>query len=193
VIYQINHDGSVPTKARVNKDKGFEGSGDILCLTSGRSYKLGSEVFISYGDLTNLDTLADYGFVSENNPCNSETISVQMIRRPNLEITVYKDGSVDSGTKATLRYYLANEEELEIFSSIDKGSGLGVLAKPLSERNELDVQSFIASTLDEASYDAKSGASDAENDQLISKYLSERANLLDFAKERICSKYPVEI
>lgn len=193
MIYQINHDGSVPTKARVNKDKGFEGSGDILCLTSGRSYKLGSEVFISYGDLTNLDTLADYGFVSENNPCNSENISVQMIRRAPMEITVYKDGSVDSGTKATLRYYLANEEELEIFSSIDKGSGLGVLAKPLSERNELDVQSFIASTLDEASYDAKSGASDAENDQLISKYLSERANLLEFAKERICSKYPVEI
>ena len=40
-------------------------------------------------------------------------------------VTVYADGSIDSGAKATLRYYLANEEELEIFSTLEnKGMGL---------------------------------------------------------------------
>ena len=74
---------------------------------------------------------------------------------------------------------MANEEELEIFSTLDtKGSDLGILAKPLSERNELDVQSFIASTLDEATYDTKSGSAEAKGDELVQLYLNERAKLL---------------
>jgi len=97
---------------------------------------------------------------------------------------------VDSGAKATLRYYLAKEEELEIFSSVEKGSGLGILAKPLSDRNELDVQSFIASTLDEAAYNAKAGAAEAGNDEVVSLYLSERAKMLELGIERIKSKFP---
>lgn len=190
MLDMITHDGSVPTKARLNKDKGFAGSGDVLCLTSGRDYSKGEEAFISYGNLSNLDTLVDYGFVTESNPLNVESIGVQMMRRDPFSIMVYADGSVDSGAKATLRYSLANEEELEIFSSIAKGSGLGILAKPLSDRNEMDVQSFIASTLDEAAYDAKSGAAEAGNDQLVASYLIERAKLLELAIKRIKSKYP---
>lgn len=189
-VAQISHDASVQTRARVNKDKGFAGDGDILCLNVGRSFSKGEEAFISYGNLSNLDTLADYGFVAENNPCNSESIGVRMMGVPPFSVTVYADGSIDSGAKATLRYYLANEEELEIFSSLEKGSGLGILSKPLSERNELDVQSFIASTLDGASYDAKEGASDAGDDQLVSLYLNERAKLLELGIQRIKSKYP---
>jgi hypothetical protein len=113
-----------------------------------------------------------------------------MIRKPPFTLTVLADGSVDSGSKATLRWYLANEEEMEIFSSLEKGSGLGVLARPLSERNELDVQSFIASTLDEAAYDAKAGASEAGNDDLICRYLQERSSLLIAGIQKIKSKYP---
>jgi len=188
MLDMINHDGSVLTKASVNEDKGFSGSGDVLCLTSGRSYSKGEEAFISYGDLSNLDSLVDYGFVAENNAVNSESIGVQMMRKPPFSVTVYADGSVDPGAKATLRYHLANEEELEIFSSVEKGSGLGILAKPLSERNELDVQSFIASTLDEAACEAKTGASGA--DDLVNLYLKERAKLLDLGIQRIKSKYP---
>merc|ERR1712087_335914 len=184
-------DGSVPTRARVNEDRGFAGSGDVLCLTSGRSYSKGEEAFISYGNLANIDTLSDYGFVTENNPCNSESVAVRMMGREPFSVTVFADGSIDAGAKATLRYYLANEEELEIFSTLDtKGSGLGILAKPLSERNELDVQSFIASTLDEATYDAKSGSAEAKDDELVRSYLNERAKLLDKAIQRIKIKYP---
>lgn len=85
---------------------------------------------------------------------------------------------------------MANEEELEIFSTLEnKGMGLGVLAKPLSERNELDVQSFIASTLDEAVYDAKAGASEANDDELVRSYLQERAKQLELGINRIKAKY----
>lgn len=189
VLDMINHDSSVPTKARINKDKGFSEFGDVLCLESGRSYAKGDECFISYGNLNNLDTLVDYGFVTKGNPCNCESINVQMIGREPLSITVYADGSVDNGAKANLRYVMANEEELEIFSSIEKGAGLGVLTKPLSDRNELDVQSFIASTLDEAAYDAREGATAAGEDTLVKVYLEERAKLLDLGVLRIKAKY----
>lgn len=80
-------------------------------------------------------------------------------------------------------------EDRQTFQFIEMlPAGLGILAKPLSERNELDVQSFIASSLDEAVYDAKAGASEA--DDLVKLYLNERAKLLDLGIQRIKSKYP---
>lgn len=186
----INHDGLARTRARIDVDKGFSGLGDVLHLTSDTEYSNGEEAFISYGNLANLDTLADYGFVTENNIHNSESVEVRMMRKQPFPITVYADGSVDAGSKATLRYYLANEEELEVFTNLEEGQGLGILAKPISDRNELDVISFIASTIAEASDEARNGASDALDDTLISTYLSERAKQLDLAIEKIKARYP---
>lgn len=186
----INHDPTVPTRARVEKDKGFAGPGDTLQLQSGKQYSKGSEIFISYGNLSNLDTLVDYGFVSEKNPCNTETIAVKMMGQQPFMLNVYADGSIDAGSKVNLRYFLATPEELEIFSSVDKGSGLGILAKPLSDRNEIDVQSFIASTIDEALYESKEGTAETKDDTLINMYLSERAKLFQLAIERITAKFP---
>jgi hypothetical protein len=190
LLDMINHDGSVQTRARIEKNKGFSGSGNVLHLTSGKSYSNGEEAFISYGDLANLDTLADYGFVTENNPCNSESVEVRMMRRQPFPITVYADGSIDAGSKANLRFYLANEEELEVFSTLEEGQGLGLLAKPISERNELDVTSFIASTIAEASDEARAGADETKDDKLIQKYLMERSKLLHLALQRILAKNP---
>jgi hypothetical protein len=190
MLDMINHDGAAQTRARIEVNKGFSGSGDVLYLTSGTSYSKGNEAFISYGNLANIDTLADYGFVQENNIHNSESVEVRMMRRQPFPITVYADGSIDAGSKATLRYYLANEEELEVFSNLEEGQGLGILAKPISDRNELDVTSFIASTIAEASDEAQEGASDAKDDPLIQRYLSERAKLFDLAIDRIKAKYP---
>mmetsp|Transcript_25977 Transcript_25977/g.52287 ORF Transcript_25977/g.52287 Transcript_25977/m.52287 type:complete len:194 (-) Transcript_25977:90-671(-) len=188
----INHDGTAPTCARIDKDKGFSGAGDILHLTTGKSFSKGDEAFISYGALTNLDTLADYGFVTPQNPFNSESVQVRMMRRDPFPITVFADGSVDAGSKATLRYYLANEAELEQFSTLEDGTGLGIIAKKISDRNELDVSSFIASTLAEAAYEAQMGAEDATiaDDGLVSTYLKERANTFNLAIERLKRKYP---
>lgn len=190
MLDMINHDCSAPTRARIEEDKGFAESGSILHLSTGKSFAKGDEAFISYGALSNLDTLADYGFVAHNNPCNAESIEVRMMRRAPFSITVYADGSVDAGSKATLRYYLASDEELEQFPSLNEGKGLGILAKPISDRNELDVSSFIASTIAEAAYDAKTGADDAVNDELISMYLKERSNIFDLAIQRFKRKYP---
>lgn len=186
LTHKINHDSSVPTRARMDEEEGSTtGSGGVLCLTSGRSYSRGEEVFISYGNLSNLDTLVDYGFVAENNPCNSESISIQMIRKPPFTLSVLSEGSVDSSSMVTLRWYLANEEEMENFSSLEQGFGLGALTRPLSERNELDVQSFIASTLDGALFDAKAGAAEAGNDDLVRHYLNERSTLLNEGIQKI--------
>jgi len=190
MLDMINHDGLARTRARIDVDKGFSGLGDVLHLTSDTEYSNGEEAFISYGNLANLDTLADYGFVTENNIHNSESVEVRMMRKQPFPITVYADGSVDAGSKATLRYYLANEEELEVFTNLEEGQGLGILAKPISDRNELDVISFIASTIAEASDEARNGASDALDDTLISTYLSERAKQLDLAIEKIKARYP---
>mmetsp|Transcript_4849 Transcript_4849/g.9873 ORF Transcript_4849/g.9873 Transcript_4849/m.9873 type:complete len:356 (+) Transcript_4849:32-1099(+) len=192
MLDMINHDGTAPTCARIDKDKGFSGAGDILHLTTGKSFSKGDEAFISYGALTNLDTLADYGFVTPQNPFNSESVQVRMMRRDPFPITVFADGSVDAGSKATLRYYLANEAELEQFSTLEDGTGLGIIAKKISDRNELDVSSFIASTLAEAAYEAQMGAEDATiaDDGLVSTYLKERANTFNLAIERLKRKYP---
>lgn len=190
LLDMITHDGTAQTRARVEVNKGFSGSGDILHLTSGTSYTKGDEAFISYGNLANIDTLVDYGFVEENNMHNSESIEVRMMRQKPFPITIYADGSVDAGSTATLRYYLANDEELEVFKGLDEGQGLGILAKPISERNELDVTSFIASTIAEASEEARNGANDASNDRLLFTYLSERAKLLDSAIKKIKARYP---
>jgi len=192
MLDMISHDGSVSTRAKVKEEPGLSsvGQGGLLCLTSGRSYFHGEEVYISYGNLSNLDTLADYGFVTKDNPCNSETINIQMMRKPPFTITINADGTIDQGAEATLRWYFANEDELSIFTSLENGSGLGILSKPLSARNELDVQSFIASTLDEAAYNANSGAAEIRDDATVRLYLSERSNLLYSGIEKIKAKYP---
>ena len=193
MLDMISHDGSVSTRAKVKEEPGLEssvGQGGVLCLTSGRSYFQGEEVFISYGNLSNLDTLADYGFVTKDNPCNSETINIQMMCKPPFTITINADGTIDQGAEATLRWYFANEDDLSIFTSLENGSGLGILSKPLSARNELDVQSFIASTLDEAAYNANSGAAEIRDDATVRLYLSERSNLLYSGIEKIKAKYP---
>lgn len=192
LLDMINHDGSLPTRARLDKDKGFSGAGDVLYLSSGSFYSKGDEAFISYGQLSNLETLSDYGFVAENNLCNSEFVGINMMRREPFSATILADGAVDAGAKATLRYYLANEEELDVASSSGtRGPGLAALARPLSDRNELDVHSFLASTLAEAADEATAGAAAAgDDDGLVGAYLRERAKLLQRAIQRIVTKYP---
>lgn len=164
----------------------------MLYLSSGSFYSKGDEAFISYGQLSNLETLSDYGFVAENNLCNSESVGINMMRREPFSATILADGAVDAGAKATLRYYLANEEELEATSSSGtRGPGLAALARPLSDRNELDVHSFLASMLAEAADEATAGAAAAgDDDGLVGAYLRERAKLLQRAIQRIVTKYP---
>jgi hypothetical protein len=196
MLDMFNHDGIVSTKARVSVEEDM----DVLSLQVNAPFPKGSQVYISYGDLSNLDTLCDYGFISSDsdnsNPCNYESLNVQLIRRPPFQVTVFLDGSVDVASLANLRSYLADAEDLKDLvddnGDLNAGMGLAAFSKPLSERNELDVQSFLASTLDEGIEMARSGAETAEvvGDLLVANYLSQRASLLNKGLERIKQSFP---
>lgn len=177
LLDMMNHDASVETRAKVSTDQ-------KLVLSIKQEIKTFDEVFISYGDLTNLETLHDYGFVSEDNPCNAESLDVRFIRQQPLRVTVTADGSINSDVTSALRQYLANSQELEECG--------GDFSKRVSDRNELDVASFLASTLSEAADEAQEGAETAKlaGDFLVETYLSERAKTLKGGIHKFLEEYP---
>jgi hypothetical protein len=178
----LNHDPLVGTSATIS-DSG------ILDLATNRSWKADEEVKISYGALSNIDTLCDYGFVTENNPCNIECLEIRLMGSPNVAVAVYPDGSVDKSAIYMLRENLATPEEAMM--AMGRDEKVLKFAKPLSENNELDVYSLLASSLDDAASTASSGAEDvASSDALISTYLSGRASTLRKGIAKILEQYP---
>jgi hypothetical protein len=149
----------------------------------------GSEIFISYGDLNNLETLCNYGFVSDNNGCNTETFEVRMMRHPTATIVLEATGSIDNVfnqlTLSSLRLNLATVNELEELKMYAQGA-------KISDTNELEVYALIGGELEEAIYEAKNGIKKAEevNDALAAAYLEGRRATLQKAAERLQRKYP---
>lgn len=152
VLDLFNHDSSVKTKASVSDD-------NVLSLNLiDFSFQAGLEVFISYGDLTNLDTLCSYGFVTPtDNPFNTESIEVRIIRRPPLTITV------TSSTEMPI-------QEIDL-----------TIMKLFLNDDKDEVLYLLASTLEEQAADARSGASQAGKDELVANYLTGRAKTLENA------------
>jgi len=203
LLDMMNHDPTVKTKAQVlgrkdkNKEKGFQKdelllpNGPVLELSSfDRTYSAGDEVFISYGDLTNLETLTNYGFVADDNPCNVECLDVRLILSPDpVRVAVASDGTIAIETLAILRRMLANGNEAKNKSK----ETLDDFMKPLSENNELEVLSFLATELDMSSKSARRGALEAatiREDRLVTSYLATRAVTFERAIESIKEKYP---
>jgi hypothetical protein len=149
----------------------------------------GSEIFISYGDLNNLETLCNYGFVPDHNGCNTETFQVRMMRQPPATIVVDDTGSMDNVfnqlTLSSLRLNLATVDELEELQMYAQGARI-------SDKNELEVYALIGGELEEAVYEAKNGVKEAEevNDALAAAYLEGRRSTLQKAAERLQRKYP---
>jgi hypothetical protein len=149
----------------------------------------GSEIFISYGDLNNLETLCNYGFVPDHNGCNTETFQVRMMRQPPATIVVDDTGSMDNVfnqlTLSSLRLNLATVDELEELQMYAQGA-------KISDKNELEVYALIGGELEEAVYEAKNGVKEAEevNDALAAAYLEGRRSTLQKAAERLQRKYP---
>ena len=201
LLDMMNHDPTIKTKAKVlgrkdkNKEKGFQKDslprGPALELSIlDHSFSAGNEIFMSYGDMTNLDTLCDYGFVADNNPCNVECLDVRLILSPEpVKVAVASDGTIALETLALLRRLLANGEEL-------KGKNRDQLAdfmEPLSENNELEVLSFLATELDMSSKAARRGSLEAatvREDRMVTSYLSTRAATFEQAIETIKEKFP---
>ncbi len=176
----FNHDSSVSTSAKIV-------NGNELHLSVNEKFSIGDEVFISYGDLTNLETLCNYGFVSRENKCNLESIDILMMRRPPVKVTISGvDGSIDQGSLATLRSYLATPAELE-----DAGNN-SLFTTPISDSNEEEVYSLIASFIDEAMTDANEGAEKVRGeDELIETYLQKRADTLKKGLAYVKKKFPL--
>ena len=202
MLDMLNHDCTVQTKAQVianddisiSDDNNYDGKMLELSIR-GENYQSGQEVFISYGDFTNLDTLCDYGFVSPTNTRNMEFIDIRIIHSPQpISVAISsssppgKGGAIDVTSLATLRRLLATPEEMD-------GRRKDLLSdffEPLSERNDIEVLSFLATKLDENAKLAREGARKAllKEDTLVGNSLTARADTLEKGIAFILERFP---
>lgn len=214
MLDMFNHDASYKTSARVDggdrlilevsedsifkaattNPKSSDWKDSLFGMFGGgnNAYKAGAEVFVSYGTFDNVETLANYGFVSDApNVCNIEQFKVRSLTMgpggPAILI-VDSEGSIDNlfNTMSldALRLSLATPEDLESYK--DKKT------RTISEPNEEEMYALIAGELEEAVYDAKTGTKEAEikNDVLVARYLKERHRTLSSGLEWLKKKYP---
>jgi hypothetical protein len=146
-----------------------------------------AEVFISYGDLANLQTLSNYGFVEQNNRCNVEQVTVKVLGRGGVPVFVQSDGIIDEEAIATLRGWLLNTMEEEILPEDMRQAPVYV-----SPRNEEEVCALVAGYAEESLYEAEEGANVAarQKDSLVVTYLRERAQILQAALDKIQQEFP---
>lgn len=186
LLDMINHDSSITTKAEVLD---MEGGDKALELNvRNKSFQAGDEVFMSYGDMTNLDTLCNYGFVTAENPCNVECLDVRLILSPEpIKVGIASDGTIALEALAYLRRLLASGDEI-------KGRDqLSDFMEPISDNNELEVVSFLATEMDMSAKDAQRGALEASTvreDKMVATYLNTRARTLEKGIEGIKQKFP---
>ena len=153
------------------------------------------EVCISYGDLTNLQTLLNYGFVLLPNPHNVEVVSVPLLGLP-APIAVECDarGRVDPLALGALRRALATPEELSTALPNEWTAQLETFSMSpyLTPRNELEVHAVLAGFVQQAVQDAEYGALAAkrQDDTLVADYLRGRAATLQLTLDKIQSKFP---
>ena len=184
----INHNSAAKTSASLIEDE--------LFLSVEKEYAKGEEVFISYGSFSNVETTCDYGFVdSDFNECNDECVDIRIIRKQPVRVTVddQRGGALDPGSLAILRSYIASPEEVEDLLAKDESLSINtVYAKPMSEANEEEVYSLIASFIDEGIYDAKSGITWAQEngEDLIERYLVCRVEVLKKGLSKIKQRFP---
>lgn len=153
----------------------------------------GGEVFVSYGNFDNMETLCNYGFVEEDNVSNVETFRVRLMGKGPAYLVVEQDGKIDTmfnrASLAEFRLALATSEELE---RLEKNDWDGI--EPISEKNDIEVFALIAGELEEALYDAKIGANEAGNaekpDELVASYLRGRQRTLEKGRDALKAKYP---
>lgn len=200
VLDLINHDGAVQTSAQVVNGVLFLDVAAKSIVPPQPEPILGQppleepqEVCISYGDLTNLQALLNYGFVVEPgmNRHNTESFQVSVFRQAPVTATVRWDGSMDPLALGVLRRHLATAKELET-CDLESGYRNSLMVPFLSRRNEVDVYALMAGYLEEAAHEARLGAEIAtkHNDALVSAYLAGRLCTLQSGLDRIQKLYP---
>lgn len=211
VLDMINHSPAVKTSLRIDREGGDE---NALCLGVSRQSLVfdsepetltapsswmdrlfqkkqpstdpirSNEVTISYGDFSNIHTLLNYGFVFPENPSNSESLQIRLIRRQSpVNLVVKADGSIEDDGLGRLRRAMASMEELEIIDLLPDNQRNPLLF--VSTRNEEEVLALVAGELQVAVEQSAEGSRLAKNDQLVSSYLGERSQTLQRALHRI--------
>jgi hypothetical protein len=213
MLDMFNHDPRVKTSARVDGAERFLLEVDSESIFSAEakeqpdwkdqlfgmfgggagdtpSYTPGSEVYVSYGDFDNLETLCNYGFVAVDNVAkNIESFRVRMVRKAPVGLIVDSTGSMDNifnqMSLTDLRVNLATPSELESLTEDYDGG-------KMSDRNEVEVFALIAGELEEALYDAKAGAKEAEamNDSTVANYLRGRQATLEKGRDWLKENFP---
>lgn len=186
LLDMINHDPAVRTTAQVVVNE------QTPCLelrTPHVAYNAGDEVTISYGPLTNVETLADYGFVTPgNNPYNVETVTVPPFvgQATPVRIAVQANGSMDDLCLAPLRQALATAAEHAVAAANNSDAGY---YQALSTRNEMEVGGLVSAALYDAVERAQEGAAATiDDDAVVHLYLTERAKTLTAALQRVDAK-----
>jgi hypothetical protein len=204
VLDMINHNAFIPTSARVirNKIDPHEGSMEeeedesifhlnVPTRSIRHNTKDDDEVRISYGELGNLQTLVQYGFVEAHNPFNTEVVKVPVFRQQSpVYVTVDANGSIDSISLSALRKSLATDSELEGCFTKNENQGSRLLVPVLSSRNEIETHALIGSYLEESIHEAQVGVTCAASGALVRSYLLERAQTLQRGLDRIQEKFP---
>jgi hypothetical protein len=213
MLDMFNHDASYKTSARVDgghrfmleiaQDSIFESNSSsknwggwtdqVLGFFKGSTssgYQAGAEVFVSYGAFDSVETLTNYGFVSDKpNVCNIEQFKVRSLGMSGSGpaiLIVDNEGNIDNLFNTislnSLRRSLATTEEREKY----EGNG------KISDRNEVEVFALIAGELEEAADNAKTGVAEAElqKDMLVARYLRERQRTLNLGLKWLRNKYP---
>jgi hypothetical protein len=151
--------------------------------------KLNQEIFISYGEFSNSQTLLQYGFVVPDNPHNIEVLVVRVLQRTSpIILTIRADGSIDDIDMGKIRMAFANTMEKDILKSIaSQGPPIDSPAF-VSSRNEDEVMGFVAAELEIAIERALEGSALCKHDTLVSLYLKERGQTLQRALSLVLSK-----
>jgi len=158
------------------------------------------EVFTSYGNMPNAELLLSYGFVQTDNPHNTETLAIPVIRQAKpLVIACNADGSLAHETLPPLRLALVNQEERESLfnqkegddeqqmqqtpvsspnggsgtASQENGSTTSITNRIISSRNEMEVMALVGGTLEEAVYDLKGFIQQLEQQRQLEKAFSD--------------------
>lgn len=153
-------------------------------------YTSGKEVFVSYGNFDNMETLCNYGFVDEDNTANMETFRVRLLGKAPAYMLVDSSGSIDNMLNqlslADLRVALATPEEMKWLE--ENWDGMS----KISDKNNVEVFALIAGELEEALYDARNGAEQAHamGDALVANYLRGRQKTLEKGRDWLKTNYP---
>jgi hypothetical protein len=165
----------------------FLGGGGASSLSP---YQSGKEVFVSYGNFDNMETLCNYGFVDEDNAANVETFRVRLLGKAPSYLVVDSTGSIDTLINqlslTDLRVAVATPEEITWME--ENWDGMS----KISDKNDLEVFALIAGEIEEALYDTRNGADEAKakGDALVASYLRGRQKTLEKGRDWLKANYP---